>query len=202
MRPWSIYWVHFAGLRADDYAELLTSRSHEPLLSLPRLARLGLHFEELLDLTRRGLTLETLIGLSTHLCSFFGLVCTQQCPESPRMQTREQRIRETIEFMQREPSTRLTLKTLAARAGISVTHYIASFRELTGYSPKAFQLRLKIQHACRLLTTTDFPVNEVSRSLGFADPYYFSRLFKKIMGQSPLYYRNKQHQFRPPETAE
>jgi AraC-like DNA-binding protein len=52
-------------------------------------------------------------------------------------------------------------------------------------------IHLKIQNACKLLYLTDMTVREVSFELGYDDPYYFSRLFKKVMGISPMQYRNQ-----------
>jgi len=43
--------------------------------------------------------------------------------------------------------------------------------------------------ACRLLDLTDKPVKVVAIETGYRDPYYFSRLFKKVMGHSPERYR-------------
>jgi AraC-like DNA-binding protein len=49
--------------------------------------------------------------------------------------------------------------------------------------------RLKIQHAAQLLALTDLPVKEIARTVALDDPFYFSRLFKKVMGQSPRPFR-------------
>ncbi|MFO1531484.1 MAG: helix-turn-helix domain-containing protein [Kiritimatiellia bacterium] len=50
-------------------------------------------------------------------------------------------------------------------------------------------LRMKIQEACRLLVNGATPVREISDGLGFEDPYYFSRFFKKITRLAPAHYR-------------
>ena len=46
-----------------------------------------------------------------------------------------------------------------------------------------------MERACYLLDTYDQPVAEIARGLGYEDPYYFSRLFRKVMGMSPTRYR-------------
>ncbi|KAA2301349.1 helix-turn-helix transcriptional regulator, partial [Clostridioides difficile] len=83
------------------------------------------------------------------------------------------------------------LKELAAHARLSVPHYSQLFKQATGHSPIDYFLRLKIQHSCRYLDFTDWTVKQISSELGFKDPYYFSRLFSKMMGRSPTDYRNK-----------
>jgi hypothetical protein len=46
-----------------------------------------------------------------------------------------------------------------------------------------------MQAACHLLDTTALSVKEVAAELGYEDPYYFSRIFQKTLGCSPLAYR-------------
>ena len=50
-------------------------------------------------------------------------------------------------------------------------------------------LHRKIARACYLLEVSDLPVAEVAQRFGFDDPYYFSRVFRKITGVSPSHYR-------------
>jgi len=49
---------------------------------------------------------------------------------------------------------------------------------------------MKIQKACRLLTETNLPLKAICTEIGYNDPYYFSRLFKKMIGVAPSYFRN------------
>jgi AraC-like DNA-binding protein len=51
--------------------------------------------------------------------------------------------------------------------------------------------RLRIQRACELLNNTALSVQEIGQTVGFSDPYYFSRAFKRIIGASPNQYRRK-----------
>ncbi|MBA4058419.1 MAG: AraC family transcriptional regulator, partial [Marivirga sp.] len=85
----------------------------------------------------------------------------------------------------------VTLESLASFVNLSLSHYSSIFRKKTGYSPIVYFNHLKIQHACQFLQFTSLRINEISGKLGIEDPYYFSRLFTKVMGISPLEYRNK-----------
>jgi len=42
-----------------------------------------------------------------------------------------------------------------------------------------------MQEACKYFKMTDLHIYEVSKKLGYQDPYYFPRIFKKIIGISP-----------------
>lgn len=63
------------------------------------------------------------------------------------------------------------------------------FKERRGQSLMNYFIRLKVQKACQLLDQTRLPMVEIAAQLGYEDPYYFSRLFKKIQGCSPAHYR-------------
>jgi AraC-like DNA-binding protein len=62
---------------------------------------------------------------------------------------------------------------------------------LTGHSPIQHFLHLKIQHACLLLDTSENSIKQIAGEVGYNDAYYFSRLFKQVMGVSPSGYRSK-----------
>ena len=51
--------------------------------------------------------------------------------------------------------------------------------------------RLRIERSCRLLRTTRLSVAEISLAVGFEDQSYFTRIFKKQLGQSPGKYREQ-----------
>ena len=58
-------------------------------------------------------------------------------------------------------------------------------------SPKRFLLEYRIERACAMLVGTDLSIQEISNSVGFEDPFYFSRAFKEIKGLSPRQYANR-----------
>ena len=56
-------------------------------------------------------------------------------------------------------------------------------------SPMDYFIRMKIQFACQLLSQRELRIKEVADKIGYDDPYYFSRIFKKITGKSPAQYK-------------
>ena len=49
---------------------------------------------------------------------------------------------------------------------------------------------MKIQRACLQLDNSNETIKQIAENLGYGDPYYFSRLFKKMIGMSPKQYRD------------
>src|SRR5208283_1748696 len=83
----------------------------------------------------------------------------------------------------------LQVATLAAQANISPSHFFALFKRQMGCAPIDCFIRLRMQHACRLLDETELSVKEVAATLGYDDPFYFSRIFKSVNHVAPSEYR-------------
>ncbi|MNH45343.1 HTH-type transcriptional activator Btr [compost metagenome] len=57
--------------------------------------------------------------------------------------------------------------------------------------PAEYLLNYRINRAQKILFTSDVPVQQIAETVGIADPFYFSRVFKKQVGISPTEYREK-----------
>ena len=66
------------------------------------------------------------------------------------------------------------------------------FKQSTGYSPIDYFIQMKMQKASQQLNFSNLSVKAIAMNMGFDDPYYFSRRFRKIMGSSPKIYRETQ----------
>ncbi len=78
---------------------------------------------------------------------------------------------------------------LAARSGLAERTFKRRFTKATGYSPIAYVQRLRVEEAKRRLERTGQPVDEISWQVGYEDPAFFRRLFRRITGVSPGRYR-------------
>lgn len=86
----------------------------------------------------------------------------------------------------------INLELLAESLNYSVPHFSALFKKRTGYSPIDYLIRIRIDKAANLLVETDATLREIAASVGYKDPYYLSRLFKKNMGSSPDRFRSRE----------
>jgi len=189
--PWSIYWIHFSGMKAGLFARfacqsLAIDRSKTSRTS----DRIDL-FSEILRNLDRGFSIETLeyinlclnylLASFTHL-SQFRLV--KQAGENDP-------IAQSINFMLENLSKKLKLGEIAKETGLSASHYSRLFLNRTGHPPIDYFIQLKIQRACRLLDNYGWTIADVSRETGFDDQFYFSRVFRKVMDMSPAEYRKR-----------
>jgi AraC-like DNA-binding protein len=79
----------------------------------------------------------------------------------------------------------------AAEANLSRMHYTRCFRQLIGDSPNRYLIQKRIERACTLLRQTDWSIEAVAQSIGYADIYFFCRQFRKIMEVTPTTYRKQ-----------
>ena len=83
----------------------------------------------------------------------------------------------------------ISIEQYAASRNMSTSWFGKSFVEYVGKSPKQYIMEERIRNAQILLETTDGTVSEISRIVGYENPMYFSRVFKKAKGMSPMKYR-------------
>jgi len=191
--PWTIYWAHIIGRQAIEYIQMLDIDPVRPVMSLRHGGQLIHHFDEFHSILNYGYTTPVLIALSTSLAHFLGELNLQRCRGGQQALEIEDRLRTTIEFMHQNIFNPLTLKELAQYARLSISHYTTTFHKLTGMTPIRFFIDLKMRKAAELLHEPNRKIKDVSTMLGFEDPYYFSRCFKKTMGCSPAIYRSQNY---------
>lgn len=95
-----------------------------------------------------------------------------------------------IDFLSSRIDSSLTLKEIANSVNLSSSHFSYLFKNKTGFSPIEYFNHLKAQKACQYLLFTNLRIKEIALKLGIDDSYYFSRMFKKVMGVSPDQYRD------------
>jgi transcriptional regulator GlxA family with amidase domain len=85
------------------------------------------------------------------------------------------------------------------RSGLAERSFKRRFTKATGYAPIVYVQHLRIEEAKRRLERTDTSVEEISWNVGYEDPAFFRRLFKRITRITPGVYRRK---FRFPDFAD
>lgn len=87
--------------------------------------------------------------------------------------------------------TAISMDTIAEMFHFSA-HYLARvFRRKYGLSPLAYLVQVRMNYAKDLLAHTRLPIRDIAEQTGYSDLYYFSKLFKKQSGITPVQYRLK-----------
>lgn len=189
--PWTIHWLHFRGetayqfvqhMQPGDYVLPVHEKAHAPIVET---------FQECYEALANGFTMRQMIfcalTIQRLLAWLFFANPAFQSEASPLPRT----IERTLAYLRDHVDQRLSLAEMAQQADLSVSHFSYLFRLHMGVSPVDYFIHLKMQYACYLLETTRMPIRDVALSLSYEDPYYFSRLFRKVIGVSPQRYRQQ-----------
>lgn len=122
--------------------------------------------------------------------AFFWRVARGLAPEAlsdafrhlPQAQARRERL---ASVFSRHIEANPTVRELAAEARMSPRHFTKLSRQLLGAPPARYLLGLKMRRAEEMLRYQGQRVKEVSEALGFANPYHFSRVFRRHHGRPP-----------------
>jgi AraC family transcriptional regulator, arabinose operon regulatory protein len=183
--PWSIYWVHFGGSKSYFFENFFCFPIILKTVTTSRVDdRLNL-FNEILTSLEQGYTQDNIefanLSLNFLLASFF-YVETYRISKSYQSKNP---VDQAIFFMLENLTINLKIQELANYVQLSESHLSKIFKNKTGKSPFNYYIDLKMQEAIRLLTNKPMRIKEVAFYLGYEDPFYFSRLFKKHIGKSP-----------------
>lgn len=84
----------------------------------------------------------------------------------------------------------VSLEEIVCKFHFGKSHLCKKFKESFGISIINYHLTLKISEAKRLLRESDIPICEIAKTIGFENPEYFSRYFKKTTGYAPREFRS------------
>lgn len=179
------YWLHFSLKRGStafftDYPVPVCVKATRPDYTASLFDSV-ITSSRLLDPVKSLKTSKYLIDI---VVEFFGHI--EPIVES----TSDSQIDKAIEFLDLNFSNNFTLNELADKFCYTPNHFIKKFKEKTGYTPIKYLIAKKINEAKLLLEHSQLPVNEIMEKVGFTDPAYFSKTFKKTIGSSPRTYRD------------
>ena len=183
--PWSILWVHFKGTDTGYYpleeCRLINFNSQNAT------NRMQFLFELLFRVLESNYTLGNFIYISQIL----EMILSETYYREKHNTTLEQNkhVTNVIRYRYKHLNENLTLEQVVDEFELSKSYLNAIFQKYTQHAPMDFFISLKMKRACQLLRASDSYIYEVAQKLGYADQYYFSRIFKKVVGMSPKEYR-------------
>ena len=184
-----IYWIHFSGSHAGRYLEdcglsgsyfYPTRRMEELIVSIQTMTR---------ELTFRQPNFENV----TQSQLMYVLALTSRYYVSDKYATKniDSRMQKVMEYIYLWYAKDLSLNELAEVASLSVSRFSSLFKQTFGLYPLQYIINYRIKRACDLLRHTEYSITTIAEMVGFEDPLYFSRVFKKQMNVNPTLYRQK-----------
>jgi len=100
-------------------------------------------------------------------------------------------VKQVLAYLHQNYTQPVTRKDIAAAVGVSENYLSQIFRQEMTISPWDYLNRFRIQQARELLFLSNETITQIATRVGFNDSAYFSRVFRKHTGQSPLDYRRQ-----------
>lgn len=99
--------------------------------------------------------------------------------------------KEIIQLMYLKYKENLPISYYAEKCNLSIYRFIHKFKDFTGMSPLEYITKIRINIAKDLILSSSLSISEISDMIGYSNPLYFSRLFKKYCGVSPSLYKKE-----------
>ena len=134
-------------------------------------------------------------GYEDYIVSLFKdillLVDRQQHEQKKTTGNVQEQIERAAAYFNENYNTKISIDDYAESLHISTNWFIHNFKQYTGMSPAQYILSLRMVNAQSLLERTTYNIKEISEIVGYENPLYFSRVFKKEIGKSPAQYRKE-----------
>ena len=183
--PWSIQWVGLYGQTVENHMKSLSVSGDNPIIKIEKYYEMEEVLEGLYQIS--NCTTEQLRCKQMELIyRFFSLLWRKE--QKSKSHDIADSAKKIIDYnFDRD----ITIKRVADTMHLDAAYLTRKFTEKYAVAPKEYLLKKRTELAKRLLAQTDATVAEIAGSVGYDDPLYFSRIFKRKEGVSPLAYRKQ-----------
>lgn len=186
---WKEYWIGFKGSIIEKIVAEGFFLNRPPIFNIglnERVVDLYMKAIEIADEERAGYQ-QALAGIVMHI---LGLMYYRDKTRNFDDEDLIGKINKAKVLMRESIYKNIVAEDISKSLNISYSGFRRAFKEFTGTSPSQYMMELKLNEAKLLLATTAQSVKNISYSLNFENPEYFSVFFKKRTGITPIEYRN------------
>lgn len=187
--PWSIYWMHFGGEVLPELNAMHSVQAHFKPFYIKNTNEMQECFTKICKALELGFSIDNLMFANMCLSYFISMFIYNSKHFVRTASDKLDCVDNAILFMQTHIDENITLNQISNHFNYSPSRFSGLFKQKTGYAPIDYFIQLKMQKASQQLDFTDKSIKDIALTLGFDDPYYFSRRFSKVIGMSPTSYR-------------
>ena len=194
--PWSYYWLGVTGGRVYDYFNHSQIAEDCYLLANQerKTDRIGKIVENLVYFAEQTKSNQLaqlhIMGQLYELIFHLGSVAYK--PQANTLSASQQLYLACKQIIDTQyPNPNLSIQDMAIKLSVHRSYLTTIFKEEHQSSPKEYLEYVRMHRAKQLLKSTREPVQFIAYSVGFSDPLYFSKAFKKYFGFSPSSFREQ-----------
>lgn len=185
--PWAYGWIGMQGLKIESYINK-TTLAHTPLFHYSKDDQLALKFVNI-SVAYRSVSACKELLLNSLLYDFLHFLVNQFPNYQNTIPTEEEYVNFIINYCITHIDEKIYVSDIANYLGLDRSYTTRLFKKNMNISLKDYILKTKLDEAERLLIETTLPIKVISKSVGYDDELYFSRLFHKKKNISPRSYR-------------
>ncbi|MGI6679216.1 MAG: response regulator [Dehalobacterium sp.] len=136
-----------------------------------------------------SVTAQSLLKIYDHVIDWLGELVSRV--RSSRDFRNTSLIEKAVRYMEENHPHELSLEDVARQVYLSPCYFSRLFKQVKGWSFSEYLTQIRIEEARRLLVNTDFQISEIASRVGYRDARYFSQVFKRNEGCTPITYRRE-----------
>lgn len=188
--PWTIKWFSFNGSGCKKIMESLGATADNPFFTDCLSTRLLSHVDNIIDsLKQNNAYSYDAIGYSYLFFSELLKVRSNEGQSTASEVKDDELLEKILIFIQLNYANAINIDLVASHVNYSRSYVSHFIKRKIGTSLPQFVNDLRVRRACELLDKTTMNNNEISMSIGYNDPLYFIKVFKKHMMMTPQRYR-------------
>lgn len=191
INSWTYSWVGFHGIKAEQILKKAGLSIDYPIFNFVESDNLTGGLNDMIKEARDTHSSELM--LTSLLYRFLACLVNRcqnqiQAGESSKDSTRY--VSDAVEYIEKNFTGSLSVNAIANRLKIDRSYLSTLFSRYLGVTPREFIINYRMDKACQLLKNQLLSVSDVARSVGYEDPFQFSKTFRKTKGVSPSQFRN------------
>jgi AraC-like DNA-binding protein len=191
--PWEMYWLRFDGPGTAEIVDHLLNSAGTPVIPFASEKRVHSDFNALFSVMKNRPPANE-AWVCHYLAALFANVMEgmqrRQPADKDTLENAPAGIAAALELLRSQHARTISLQELARAARMSLFHFTRRFKVSTGFTPMEYLEKYRISRAQDLvLSRSQMRLKEIASAVGYEDPAYFSRIFRKRTGVSPREYR-------------
>ncbi|MFB8373919.1 AraC family transcriptional regulator [Paenibacillus taichungensis] len=189
--PWEYSWVAFQGSTCPSLLQQACLSEHHPIFEM------GNDDDEMRSCLHRMISSRNIhkgweISMTGLLFQFFSILIDRAGEDRPiplQDYTKETYVTQVMDFIEINYANTITVQSIASHVGLQRSYLCSLFKDKMGTSIQSYLVNYRMRRAAELTLDPALTIGDISRSVGYADQLLFSKMFKKVMGEAPTYYR-------------
>ena len=185
-----VYWVHFTGWKVEEYLKRYELPSHENVFYTGVSHDYPWIYNQMIrELQIQRVNYEDMISLYMHHIFISINRYIKEGRETKNNTISD--VERAAHYFKENYNKQISIEQYAEEHLMSVNWFIHSFKNVMKMSPMQYIIALRISTAKGYLENSTKNIAEISYEIGYENPLYFSRLFRKNTGMTPTEYRKR-----------